>query len=391
MEVVYLFHESDVVRIPFYDYDKDLFQNFISQGTGVWDNVCREFIFKKSISAEQLSRNYLASVFVRVDEKSVPPVQVFGFWGRAWKQTAHTAASADRASKTDSLDAVPRSELFPEHWQLQLESELRSRKYSPRTLCIYTYFINLLCRTLQKPPEQIRSEDITQFLAAIEKNKNYSASSINLAISAIKFFYKEVIKKGNITVQHRPRQDKRLPVILSKAEIKKILAVKKNLKHRLLLMIMYASGLRVSEVVRLKRQDVDISRKTIIIISGKGRKDRYTIMSEAVIKTLTLYYSLYDIADWIFPGVDPKNHLSIRSAQRIFENAIKEAQIEKTASIHSLRHTFATHLLENGTDIRYIKELLGHSSIRTTERYTHVARRKTLTIISPMDTITNDD
>jgi site-specific recombinase XerD len=125
----------------------------------------------------------------------------------------------------------------------------------------------------------------------------------------------------------------------------------------------------------------------LIIKSGKGRKDRYTIMSDMVINALEDYYSRYDVTGWLFSGAEPGKHLVMRSAQHIFEHALKEAKIEKTASIHSLRHSFATHLLESGTDIRYIQELLGHSSIRTTERYTHVARWKALAITSPLDTI----
>jgi len=155
--------------------------------------------------------------------------------------------------------------------------------------------------------------------------------------------------------------------------------------------MVYASGLRVSEVVNLKRQDIDISRETIKIRAGKGRKDRYTLVSETVRKDLEEYYIRYNITNWLFSGADPNTHLAKRSAQYIFDHALKKAKIEKAASIHSLRHSFATHLLESGTDIRYIQELLGHASLITTERYTHVARRKVLSITSPLDTIDKGD
>jgi integrase/recombinase XerD len=164
-----------------------------------------------------------------------------------------------------------------------------------------------------------------------------------------------------------------------------------NFKHRLLLMMVYASGMRVSEVVSLKRQDIDIYRKAINIRAGKGRKDRCTLISKTVLDTLEEYYSRYEVNDWLFSGAEPNKHLSIRSAQYIFKHALKKAQIEKDASLHSLRHSFATHLLESGTDIRYIQELLGHASLLTTERYTHVARRKKLSITSPLDTIDKED
>lgn len=149
--------------------------------------------------------------------------------------------------------------------------------------------------------------------------------------------------------------------------------------------MVYASGLRVSEVVALKREHIDLSRKTIIVTMGKGRKDRYTLLSGQVARILEEYFQSFQIKDWLFPGQSGKQHLSIRTAQYICERAFQKAGIQKNASIHSLRHTFATHLLENGTDIRYIQELLGHASIRTTERYTHVAHRHSLKIQSPLD------
>jgi site-specific recombinase XerD len=148
--------------------------------------------------------------------------------------------------------------------------------------------------------------------------------------------------------------------------------------------------LRVSEVVALRREHIDVARKTVFIRSGKGRKDRYTLLSGRAASFLMDYFNVTKVDSWIFPGAENSRHLSIRSAQRIFEKALKNACIGKSVSIHSLRHSFATHLLENGTDIKYIKELLGHVSIRTTERYLHVARRNVLGIQSPLDNLMPD-
>ncbi|MDR0300683.1 MAG: site-specific integrase [Treponema sp.] len=321
-----------------------------------------------------------------IENQSTVP-KIFGFLDRPWKQTAVDNQPVHRPAPV--LSGLP--DKFPKHWEEKLEIELRARKYSRNTRLSYIYYNRLLCQYLQKSPEEIKSDDISGFLAMTEKNMEYSAATMNIAISAIKFFYKSVYKNDIVREQRRPHQDKRLPVVLSKIEIKKLLMTENNLKHRLLLMMVYASGLRVSEVVRLKRQDIDIARKSIMINSGKGRKDRYTITSDMVINALTDYYSRYsntgNCRDWLFEGADSNTHLNIRSAQYIFKHALKEAKIGKPASIHSLRHSFATHLLENGTDIRYIQELLGHSSIHTTERYTHVARRKMLSIASPLDTL----
>jgi site-specific recombinase XerD len=176
-------------------------------------------------------------------------------------------------------------------------------------------------------------------------------------------------------------------VVLSETELTQLLNAEKNPKHRLLLMIAYSSGLRVSEVVALKKEHVDLNRRALFVSAGKGRKDRYTLLSNRVIQFLKEYYALYTIEGWLFPGQTARYHLSIRSAQSIFEKALRNAGIQKDVSIHNLRHTFATHLLENGTDIKYIQELLGHTSIRTTERYTHVASRHSLRIQSPLDTM----
>jgi len=278
-------------------------------------------------------------------------------------------------------------EKLSDYWAGKLEEELRSRKYSPQTQNAYIYFNRLLCRTLQKPPEKICPADVTQFLAIIEKDRDYSAASLNLAISAIKFFFRYIFKNNIVREQKRPHHSKSLPVVLSTKEIIRILNVENNPKHRLLLMLVYSSGLRVSEVVLLKKEHIDLSRRVIYVSLGKGRKDRYTMLSEKTAQYIKDYYEYFNIEKWIFPGQPADRHLSIRSAQHIFDKAVRRCGITKKISIHCLRHTFATHLLENGTDIRYIQMLLGHSSIRTTERYTHVAKRNVLNIKSPLDDI----
>jgi len=195
------------------------------------------------------------------------------------------------------------------------------------------------------------------------------------------------MKDNSINEQHRPRHNARLSTVLSQGEISKILAMENNPKHRLLLMLAYSSGLRVSEVVALKKEHIDLSRKVIYVRLGKGRKDRCTILSEKASRVIAEYCACHNIETWLFPGQIAGRPLTIRSAQHIFDKAVRRAKIAKALSIHSLRHTFATHLLESGTDIRYIQELLGHSSVRTTERYTHVARRSILSIKSPLDSI----
>jgi site-specific recombinase XerD len=389
MKVIYLFHETQSIRIPFFDYDEDLFNRLIRTRLGVWDKETHQYKVPPE-NCKKITQVLSDLPCVEVNDDSENPVKVSGFF------TLNPAPPPvplplPIPAPTPSSAEYHLHEIFPQEWQKKIEIELRSRKYSPKTRKAYIYYNQSLCRWLNKPPRQVNPEDIKRYLAYQEKEKNLSAASMNLALSAFKFFYKQVLKQDIVQEQRRPRQDKRLPVVLSRTEIKTVLDVETNPKHRLLLMLVYSAGLRVSEAVSLKRTDIDTARKTILLTAAKGRKDRHTLLSDQVIKCLGNYYILTGKRTWLFPGADPANHLSIRSAQSICTQALKKAGIEKPASIHSLRHSFATHLLENGTDIRYIQELLGHVSIRTTERYTHVARRKTLKITSPLDSPHPDD
>ena len=394
MEVVYFFCEPDSVRVPFFGYNQRLFGLLAARG-GAWNKRRGEFVFAPNADAEQLSQNLPGFPCVVVEEQAPVPIRVFGLLEYPWEETSvhfprEKSAISGEAFRLPALPipgALPPADKFPEHWRLKLETELRSRKYSLRTQRMYMYYNRLLCATLHKTPEEIQADDITQFLAVVEKDREYSSSSMNLAISAIKFFYKGVVKKDILTEQRRPRHDSKLPLVLSKAEVGKILGREKNLKHRLLIMLAYSSGLRVSEVVNLKKEHIDISRGVISIKLGKGRKDRFTILSEKAADLITNYYAYHGIQSWIFPGQPSAKPLSMRSAQKIFEKAVHNAEISKKVSIHSLRHSFATHLLESGTDIRYIQALLGHSSIRTTERYTHIAQSSLLNIQSPLDSM----
>jgi site-specific recombinase XerD len=295
-------------------------------------------------------------------------------------------------SKTDRASlasAIPPLEKLSLYWIEKLKEELHSRKYSPKTILSYIHFNRDFCRVLEKPADQISDWDFKRYLYHLDVVKDMSSSTMNLAISAIRFFYTNVMKKDLGHDQYRPRQDKRLPGVLSREEVEKLLDTEPNPKHRLLLMMAYSSGLRVSEVVALKKEHIDFSRKTLLIYGAKGRKDRITLLSSRAAAFLHEYCRCFDITNWLFPGHD-SGHLHIRSAQNIFEKAVQNANIEKKVSIHSLRHTFATHLLEGGTDIKYIQALLGHSNLRTTERYTHVARRNVLRIQSPLDAKIDD-
>ena len=184
---------------------------------------------------------------------------------------------------------------------------------------------------------------------------NCSASTLNIAINALKFYFGEVLKRRFACSIRRPKKDKKLPVVLSQEEISVILSSVKNIKHRLILMLIYSAGLRVGEVVKLRTEDVDVRRKLIRIRGGKGRKDRYTILSDVALKTLREYVEKYKPKKWLFPGQRKDWHINTRTVQKLFENACKKAGITKDVTVHSLRHSFATHLLESGVYLRYTR------------------------------------
>jgi site-specific recombinase XerD len=185
----------------------------------------------------------------------------------------------------------------------------------------------------------------------------------------------------------RPKKEKKLPVVLSVEEVGRILSATENLKHHLILTVIYSAGLRVGEVVRLRIEDLDWERKLLRVRAGKGKKDRYTLLASSIAVEVKEYVSRYRPREWLFEGQIPGHAYAIRSAQRVFELAVKAAGIQKKVTIHSLRHAFATHLLEQGTDIRVIQGLLGHASVKTTEIYTHVSNQTLALVRNPIEGI----
>jgi len=269
----------------------------------------------------------------------------------------------------------------------ELRRELLSRKYSYKTVKAYIYFNRDFLHFSGKNSTNITKEDIKNYLYHLAEEKRFAASTLNQAINALKFYYGTMPKKEFVYEIKRPHKDRKLPVILSQEEVAKILSSVDNVKHKVILMLVYSAGLRVGEVVRLKPEDVDSRRGLIHIKGAKGRKDRYTILSQKALEVARQYWAKYEPKKWLFSGAREGRHVSTRTIQAIFEHAKEEAGIKKNVSVHSLRHSFATHLLESGTDLRYIQELLGHKSSKTTEIYTHVSSRSLGKIKSPLDTL----
>jgi len=183
----------------------------------------------------------------------------------------------------------------------------------------------------------------------------------------------------------RPKKERKLPDIITQGEVIKILDTVANLKYRTILMLIYSAGLRVGEAVRLKVNDIDSQRNLIHIRGAKGKKDRYTVLSSVLLEKLREYYKIYKPREYLFEGGNDRVHLAERSVQNVFKRAVKNAGIKKQITVHTLRHSFATHLLESGTDLRYIQEILGHASSRTTEIYTDVSKQILGKIVSPLD------
>jgi integrase/recombinase XerD len=273
-----------------------------------------------------------------------------------------------------------------------LVREMRLLGYSHKTIKAYRSYLRAFIRHhAPRHPRALSDEDIRAYIDHLITIDHLQASTIHQVLNTLRFLYVELYKRpmvlGNIP---RPKKEHKLPVVLSLEEVAKILACVKNLKHRLLLMMVYSAGLRVGEVVQLRLEDVDGDRGLLHIRSGKGKKDRYTLLSAGIVETIREYLRGYSPREWLFEGEIPRHRYSVRSAQRVFELAVENAGIRKSVSIHSLRHAFATHLLEQGTDLRVIQQLLGHSSVRTTEIYTHVSARTLAQVRSPIEKILED-
>ena len=269
--------------------------------------------------------------------------------------------------------------------KISLFAAMRARKYSPRTVRTYYRYIDDFLRHAGKTPRQGTDVDLTDYLAYLESERKASAATLNLAISSVRFFYVVVLGIPLAMRRRRPKQDRRLPLVLSKDEIFRVVKALPGIKHRAMLLLAYGGGLRVSEIVKLRPQDLDHGRRTIYIRAAKGRKDRYTLLSDAAWSVVKEYLQSEGPRFWLFEGRTPGFPLSIRAVQGVFYSACRRAGINKRVSIHALRHSFATHLLESGTDLRYIQTLLGHANPATTAVYTHVAKGSFLHIQSPLD------
>ncbi|MBI4452384.1 tyrosine-type recombinase/integrase [Candidatus Woesearchaeota archaeon] len=268
----------------------------------------------------------------------------------------------------------------------KLETEIKIRGFSKRTLEAYLYHNRNFLGFIKKEPSQVTEEDAKKYLAYLISDKKYSPRSSNLALSSLKFFYNEILQNPAFNAVKAPKLEKKLPTVLTKEEIKQLINAVKNPKHKLLIQFLYSSGLRVSECVSLKIDDLDLTEKMGKVKHGKGNKERYIILSENLIHNFNDYISKKrDSSKYIF-SVNGRP-ITIRQAQKIVKGAAVKSGLRKRVFCHALRSSFATHLLEAGTDIRVIQELLGHSDLSTTQIYTKVSTQQLKKVKSPLDTL----
>lgn len=268
-----------------------------------------------------------------------------------------------------------------------LERELKIRGFSPKTVKSYCLYNRLFLEFIKKSPKEVKNENIKTYLEFL-KNSQAANSTLNVAINALKFYYSQVLKRRFFFDIRHAKKSSYLPVVLSQEEVGKMISVTTNPKHQFLISLMYASGLRVGETIKIKMRDIDLDRKMLRVYQGKGAKDRYTMLAGKLLPTLEQQIKLKRPDDYLFTGAGGEGHLTPMSAEKIVKKSALLAGILKNVSCHTLRHSFATHLLEGGTDIRYIQELLGHKNLETTQIYTKVSAKNLGGIKSPLDNLT---
>lgn len=285
---------------------------------------------------------------------------------------------------------------LPAEWEAAITAMSRDmvlRGLSPRTRKVYRGQVRRFARSMDERPDGVEGHHVANYLHYLSAVREVSRSYHSQALSALRYLFVHVLRRPVVLERiPRPKRSRRLPFVLSRPEISRLLKVGRSPQERALVMMLYSTGMRVSELVRMRRSDVDRDRRMVRVRQGKGAKDRYTLLSDRAAEALDQHLDYQPASEvWVFPGGRPGQHLTTRSVQKTLARAGERAQIRKKVTPHVLRHSFATHLLEAGTDIRYIQELLGHASTRTTEIYTHVSGKDLARIRNPLDSLASDD
>jgi len=269
--------------------------------------------------------------------------------------------------------------------------DLTIRNYSPRTIKVYVDRLAKFAQHFGQSPDQLGPDHIRAFQVFLIETNPASWTKFNQTVCALRFFYRVCLGKTWM-IEHIPfpKQPKRLPVVLSQEEVQRLFEAVSNLKHRTILMTLYATGLRVSEALTLQLGDIDSARMLLRVRQGKGRKDRYVPLSETLLEHLRRYWRYYRPGYWLFPSTDPRRALTASTVQRVCAKAARKASLSKRVTPHTLRHSFATHHLEAGTNLKTIQVMLGHRNLNTTSLYLHVAAqapgqsRQALDLLAPV-------
>lgn len=266
--------------------------------------------------------------------------------------------------------------------------QMRLRGFATNTVDAYIHAMEELCRFFKRPLEDLTCDEVQRFLDEIITVRKRAWATVNVYFSAYRFLYKQVLKRPvhEFSIPPRGRSGRR-PGVLSRQEVARLLGAPLNLKHRALLALTYGSGLRVSEVVRVRMANVDRGRMLLFVGDGKCHKDRYTVLSRRALQLLEELWRAYRPADFFFTSRDGSRPVSVETAQRVYYNALRTSGVRKVGGIHVLRHCFATHAMEAGTDIHTLKRWLGHTALTTTGRYVHVTAEHLARGKSPLDTL----
>ncbi len=337
-------------------------------------------------------------IFIRFVSNPELNIRVRKLVGVQWSQSQKAWYVIDNAQYREKFglqakpilnkDAIANIHEINQPAMLKYVETLQLKAYSLSTINTYrNEFAQLLQALKGNKVDDLDAERLRSYFLYCINDLKLSENTMHSRINAVKFYFEQILKREKFFMEiPRPKKPSILPKVIDVKDIKKLLAVTDNLKHNTMLKLCYGMGLRVSEIVNLKITDIDSQRMQVLIEQAKGKKDRYVNLPQSILEQLRAYFKAYKPKKYLFEGQYGEQY-SIRSCQKVFQEAMQKAKINKKVGIHGLRHSFATHLLENGTDVKFIQELLGHNDIKTTLRYTHVSKKSLANIKSPLDTM----
>lgn len=370
--IEYAMRDGEEQIFLFFELNREIISELKQVGKSRWSKSTKAWYVPYSIR----KRSYI--------------IELFGRHGYSIIEKNTPLAVSNKSAKKENTGNLPgRITQETENKIGSFERWMKVRRYSENTIGTYVDGLKIFLRFFSdKEISAITNEDVVIFNNDYILANHHSSSYQNQIINALKLFFRTIENKQlDADVIYRPKREHRLPNVLSKEEVKIILDAHGNIKHKVMLSLIYSCGLRRSELLNLKLNDIDSKRGLVIIRKGKGRKDRVAPLSEKILNLLRDYYKAYHPKDWLFEGQSGVGQYDERSLALVLKQALIKSNINKPVSLHWLRHSFATHLLENGTDLRYIQEILGHSSSKTTEIYTHVSNKSIQKIVSPFDTL----